>query len=81
MIFTYAVGKGIIKYNMLEIYKLKKKTIKALSLYPVEDKYNFSQLLSDIDNYKGQYNTKMALKLTVLVGFRPNNIVSIKWKT
>ena len=81
MIFTYAVGKGIIKYNIARDIQAEKENPKGFEfIQPVEDKYNFSQLLNDIDNYKGQYNTKMALKLAVLVGFRPSNIVSMKWE-
>ena len=37
-------------------------------------------MLNDIDTYKGQYNTAMALKLAVLVGFRPKNIVEMRWE-
>ena len=38
-------------------------------------------MLNDIDSYKGQYNTAMALKLAVLIGFRPNNIATLKWES
>ena len=53
MIFTYAVGKGIIKYNIARDIQAEKEDPKGFEfITPVEYKYNFSQLLNDIDNYK-----------------------------
>ncbi|API87539.1 tyrosine-type recombinase/integrase [Francisella uliginis] len=81
LIFGYAVGKGIANFNIVRDIQIDTvKTDGYQFINPIEDKYNFSQLLNDIDNYKGQYNTKMALKLAVLIGFRPSNIVEMKWE-
>lgn len=80
MIFNYAVGKGICKYNATFGLQLDKENSKGFDfINPIEDKYNFSQLLNDIENYKGQYTTRMALKFATLVGFRPSNIVELRW--
>lgn len=38
-----------------------------------------SQLLTDIDNYKGTIWTKNALKLTPLVFLRPGNLRKLEW--
>ena len=81
-IFKYAIGKGMSKYNVVRDIQIDiAKTDGFAFINPVEDQYNFSKLLNDIDNYKGQYNTAMALKLAVLVGFRPNNIATLKWES
>ncbi|AJI75208.1 phage integrase family protein [Francisella philomiragia subsp. philomiragia ATCC 25015] len=81
MIFNYAVGKGICKYNATFGLQLDKENSKGYDfINPIEDKYNFSQLLNDIENYKGQYTTRMALKFATLVGFRPSNIVELRWE-
>ncbi len=81
MIFNYAVGKCITKYNIVNGIQLEKENCKGFDfINPVEDKFNFSQLVNDIDNYKGQYTTKMALKFAILVGFRPGNIVEMRWE-
>ncbi|MFC4892812.1 tyrosine-type recombinase/integrase [Pseudofrancisella aestuarii] len=81
LIFNYAIGKGLIKYNVARDIKVDKADTKGFEFIdPVEDKYHFSELLRDIDTYKGQYNISMALRLAVLVGFRPRNIVELKWE-
>ena len=81
IIFNYAVGKGITRYNIARDIQAEKESPKGFEfIHPTEDRYNFSKLLNDIDNYKGQYNTAIALKLAVLVGFRPSNIVGMKWE-
>lgn len=81
MIFSYAIGKGITKYNVVYGLQLDKETNKGFDfINPVEDKHNFSQLLNDIESYKGQYTTRMALKFATLVGFRPSNIVELRWE-
>ena len=80
MIFNYAVGKCIIKYNIVHGIQLDKENTKGFDFIdPLEDPYNFSNLINDIDNYKGQHTTRMALKLAMLIGFRPQNIVSLEW--
>ncbi len=81
-IFGYSVSKkGLCKYNIAREIKADiAKTDGFAFINPVEDQYNFSKLLNDIDSYKGQYNTAMALKLAVLVGFRPNNIATLRWE-
>ncbi|AEI35509.1 tyrosine-type recombinase/integrase [Francisella salina] len=81
LIWGYAIGKGIANFNIVRDIQIDvAKTDGFEFVDPIEDKYNFSQLLNDIDNYKGQYNTKMALKLAVLIGFRPKNIATLKWE-
>ena len=81
LIWSYAIGKGIADFNIVRDIQIDTaKTDGFEFVDPIEDKYNFSQLLNDIDNYKGQYNTKMALKLAVLIGFRPSNIATLKWE-
>lgn len=80
LIWSYAIGKGIADFNIVRDIQIDTaKTDGFEFVDPIEDKYNFSQLLNDIENYKGQYNTKMALKLAVLIGFRPSNIATLKW--
>ncbi|AJI57474.1 phage integrase family protein [Francisella philomiragia] len=81
LIWSYAIGKGIADFNIVRDIQIDTvKTDGFEFVDPIEDKYNFSQLVNDIDKYKGQYNTKMALKLATLVGLRPNNIVTMKWE-
>ncbi|MGQ4001727.1 integrase arm-type DNA-binding domain-containing protein [Francisellaceae bacterium CB299] len=82
-IFGYAVSKkGLCNYNIAREIKADAVKTKGFDFVnPIEDRYNFSKLLNDIDGYKGQYNTAMALKLAVLIGFRPNNIATLKWES
>ena len=80
-IFSYGIGKGLCKYNFARDLIPAKKNVKGFSfINPIEDKYNFSRLLNDIDNFNGSYQVKMALKLSALIGFRPQNTVSLRWE-
>ncbi|MED7818511.1 MULTISPECIES: tyrosine-type recombinase/integrase [unclassified Francisella] len=48
-------------------------------IHPIDDKYNLSRLLNDIDNYNSSYLVKKALQLAPYLAFRPSMIVSLKW--
>lgn len=48
-------------------------------IHPIDDKYNLSKLLNDIDSYSGGYLIKKALQLAPYLAFRPNMIVSLRW--
>lgn len=82
-IYKLAKANGICQINHinndLSFIMEKEKNEVYPFIHPIDDKYNLSRLLNDIDNYKSDYVVKKALQLAPYLAFRPSMIVSLKW--
>jgi len=78
-IFAFAVAAGICKYNPVTGISVALKSYKAKHLAFIQKQGDIYQLLNDIDQYKGNYTTAMALKLAPLVLLRPSELAGLKW--
>lgn len=79
-IFTLAIGKGYIKYNIVRDITTDRVCTKGFSFIdPIDDEESFRQLVKDINNYHGSEIIKNALKLAILLGLRPGNLIKLRW--
>lgn len=83
-LYSYAIHNCYIDVNPLS--GLKKGEIltpeankKYPHIDPIRQRAWFSQLLNDIDNYRGQIQTIKALQILPYLGFRPSMVAELKW--
>ena len=60
-------------------YRIKLQSVVVKHHPAILDPIKFSQLLRDIDNYKGGYTTNYALKILPHVFTRPIELITAKW--
>jgi len=80
-IFRYGVTLQYIKYNPMRDIDMSilLKKHKAKNFAHITDPKEFGELLRVIEDYKGDYSTKLALMLAPHVFMRPANIRMAEW--
>jgi len=81
-IYRYAVTVGKAKRNIMNDLdkKVALRTVEVKNLAHTTDIKELADLLKAIDEYAGDYNTKMALKILPYVFVRPSNLRFMEWK-
>ncbi|QIW10596.1 site-specific integrase [Francisella sp. LA112445] len=82
-IYQFAKAHGLCEVNHisrdLSFIMEKERNENYSFIHPIDNQYNLSMLLNDIDSYHGNIIVKKALQLAPYLAFRPNMIVSLKW--
>ncbi|BCD91203.1 integrase [Francisella halioticida] len=81
-IYSFAVSSGYHDTNPvreLNAIKTNPKNERYPFINPIMQRAIFSNLLNDIDNYKGQVQTVKALQILPYVAFRPSMLTELKW--
>ncbi len=80
-ILRYGVRRKLLKYNTASDISAKDELGKrSKNHYPIiTDPKELKKLLIAIDEYKGAYSVKQALKIMPYVAFRPGNIRFLEW--
>ena len=79
-IFKYSVGMGVISVNPVRDLPndiFRKKLVKHYST--IVDPKEIAPLLDKLDQYRGSYEVKTALKIAPHVFLRPNELVGLLW--
>jgi len=77
--FRYGVANGYCERDITQDLKGALKTQPAKHMPTLTDPKKISKLLQDMENYKGSFIVKCALKLSPLVFVRPKELALMKW--
>lgn len=75
----YGVQQGYCERDITQDLKGALKTATPKHMSTLTDPKEISQLLQDMDRYKGSFIVKCALKLSPLVFVRPKELSNMKW--
>ena len=80
-ILRYGVRRKLLKYNAAsDIFAKDELGTRSVNHYPIiKEPKELKKLLIAIDEYKGAYSVRQALKIMPYVAFRPGNIRFLEW--
>lgn len=79
-VFDYAVITGLAVNNQAARLSQALQTPEVRHMPALTDRDELAQLLRDIEGYKGNYVTKCALRLSVMLFVRPGELRQAKWE-
>ncbi len=78
-IFSFAIGEGIVPYNICSSLSKQLKAVKRTNFAHITEKKELGEFLSKADNYPHGALVKIALQMAPYVFLRPSELVEASW--